>query len=77
MYEYDRFGGAAAWDRYCAEQDERRKWQLMTGTCGKCGHCEVPPSVFKNPERMGYCKACGEFVCLDDCPNDIDCEEFT
>ena len=57
MYEYDRFGGAAAWDRYCAEQDERRKWQFMTGTCGKCGHCEVPPSVFKNPERMGYCKA--------------------
>lgn len=76
MCNFDRFGGPAAWDRYCMERDEARERLLKNSTCGECGHCAEPPDDFENPGRIGYCKECGEFVCLDDVPHEIGCEEF-
>lgn len=76
MSDYEtKFDPAAEWDRYCERQERMYQDLIADKTCGDCSNC-VAPDGFDNPGRIGYCRDCGEFVCLDDAPKDIDCERY-
>lgn len=71
-----KFDPAAEWDRHCERQERMYQALISDKTCENCGNCRVPEKCFDNPGRIGYCLDCGEFVCLDDRPSEIDCEAF-
>lgn len=77
MSDYEpKFDPAAEWDRYCERQERMYQALIADKTCGDCSNCDVPDDSFNNPGRIGYCRDCGEFICLDDTPKDIDCERY-
>lgn len=67
---------AIAWDAKCAREDAAYQALTKGKTCQDCGGSREPHG-FENKERIGWCICEGEFICLDDTPNELDCEEYT
>lgn len=61
----DNFGGPAAWDRYCARQDEILTYIMENTTCGECQYFEEDGICFKLKEKVNP----------DDLAIEIDCED--
>lgn len=61
----DNFGGAAAWDRYCAAEDERLKYEQEHTKCKNCVN-------FLRDENK--CFETGEDVDPEEYAIEFDCE---
>ncbi|MEG0790967.1 MAG: hypothetical protein RSG23_05010 [Gordonibacter sp.] len=77
MPNLDRFGGPAAWDRYCAEREAAYESMARAGSCGQCLKCSIPDDAyFPKRQDVGYCKDVDEFVWTNANPWDEGCEEY-
>lgn len=61
----DNFGGAAAWDRYCDNQEKLLRYDMENTKCKECEN-------FSNDYVL--CVLTGEKVNPDDYASEIDCE---
>lgn len=77
MPNLDRFGGHAAWERYCVEQDAAYKAMAVAGSCGQCVNCSIPDDdCFPGFQSVGYCRENDEFVPAGANPWDEGCEAY-
>ena len=77
MYDEPNIDPAREYDIWCARQEEAYQARIAEATCEDCDNCVKPDERYlKNTDRLGYCKEMGEFVSLDDTPEEYDCEDF-
>ena len=75
MAATDRFGGAAAWDVYCAQKEAEYEAMIDNATCLGCACC-VECDVAGH-EGLGYCVEEAIWVTADDTPRSVGCEGYS